>query len=79
MLVEEKERVITRAAEMSVSNAVCLLIMRGADARVQIEHDAIDATMLCNTIDPMTGKIGKCCEVFRLRQPARLETAHLAP
>ena len=78
MLVEEKERMVTGAAEVSVPNAVFLLTMRRADARIQIEHDAIAATMFGNTVDPKTRKIGKCCEVFRLRQPARLESAHLA-
>ena len=32
MLVEEKERMVTGAAEVSVPNAVFLLTMRGADA-----------------------------------------------
>ena len=63
-LVEHKERMIAGAAEVAVPDALFLFAMRRADARIHVEHDASWRTAAVNAVDPSTGEIGKCGEVF---------------
>ena len=63
---------------MPVPDAVLLLAMRRTDTRIHVEQNAPRGTPGVNTLNPAAGQIGERREVFPRRQPARLETAHLA-
>jgi hypothetical protein len=63
---------------MAIPDAHLLIAMGRADARIHVEHDASLRATAMNTVDPLAGEIGERRKVLRLRQPARLETPHLA-
>ena len=63
---------------MAVPDAVLLLAMRRADARIHVEHDASRQPTGMNAVDPLAGKLSESDEVLSGRQPFRLEAAHLA-
>jgi hypothetical protein len=63
---------------MAVPDAVLLLAVGRAYARIHVEHDASRRTAAVHKVDPPAGKVGKSGEVLRCREPLRLEPAHLA-
>ena len=77
-LVEHEQRVIAGAGVVTVPDAHLLFAMGRADARIHVEHDASRRPAAMDAIDPLPGQIGECREVLLRRQPARLETPHLA-
>lgn len=76
--VANEELMVARAAEVPVPDAVLLIAVRRADARIQIEANTIAWATFRNVADPMAGQVGKRSEVLRSRQPVRFESAHLA-
>jgi hypothetical protein len=77
-LVEHKKRVIAGAFVMAVPDALLLLAMGRADARIHVEHDASRRATAMHTVDPLTGKISERRKVPFRRQPSDLEAPHLA-
>ena len=63
---------------MAVPDAVLLLAVGRAHARIHIEHDASRRTTTMDEIDPLAGQVSKRREVLGYREPLRLEAAHLA-
>src|SRR5215472_8689647 len=63
---------------MAVPDAQLLLAMSRTDARIHVEDDASRRPAAMDAINPLTRKIGERREVLLHRQPARLETPHLA-
>jgi hypothetical protein len=58
-LIEHEQRVIAGAGVVTVPDAVFLLAMRRAHARIHIEHDASRRTTTMDDIDPPAGKISE--------------------
>jgi hypothetical protein len=77
-LVEQEQRMITGAGIVPIPDAVFLLAMGRADARIHVEHDASRRTPAMNTVDPLAGQISERRKVPFRREPARLKAAHLA-
>ena len=69
---------ITGAGVVTVPDAVLLLAMSGADARIHVEHDAPGRPAAVHTVDPLAGKIGERRKVPFRSQPARPQASHLA-
>src|ERR1700731_2602241 len=69
---------ITGAGIVPIPDAVFLLAMGRADARIHVEHDASRRTPAMNTVDPLAGQISERRKVPFRREPARLKAAHLA-
>jgi hypothetical protein len=63
---------------MAVPDAVLLLAMGRARARIHVEHDATRRSSAVHKIDPLTGQVGKRREVLVCRKPPRLKAPHLA-
>jgi hypothetical protein len=77
-LVEQKQRVVAGAGVVAIPDAVLLLAMRRADARIHVEHDALRRTAAVHAVDPLPGEIGEHREVVERSEPLGLEVAHLA-
>ena len=77
-LVEQEQWMVAGALIVAVPDAHLLFTMGRADARIHVEHDAARRPMGMNPVDPLAGQIGKPGQVLLCRQPARLETPHLA-
>jgi hypothetical protein len=77
-LVEHEQRMIAGAFVMAIPDAVLLLAVRRAHARIHIEHDASWWTAAMNAVDPFAGQVGERRKVVLRRQPARFEAPHLA-
>src|SRR3984893_14413944 len=69
---------ITGAVIVAIADAVFLLAMRRADARIHVEQDTSRRTATMNAVDPFAGKISERRKVLFRREPARLKAAHLA-
>src|SRR6516165_10383504 len=69
---------IASAGIVPVPDAVLLLTMRWAHARIHVEHDAARRPSTVHKIDPVAGQVGESREVLVCREPLRLEAAHLA-
>jgi len=76
-LVEHEQRVVARAAEMSVVGAAFLLPVGRALARIHVEHDRLRPASLVHLVNPLAGQIGQRGKVLSPAQPLRLEPAHL--
>ena len=63
---------------MAVPDALLLLAVRRAHARIHVEHDASRRAAAMHKVDPLAGQVGKSGKVLRCREPLRLEPAHLA-
>jgi hypothetical protein len=63
---------------MAVPDAVLLLAMGRAHARIHVEHNATGRTSTVHKIDPLAEQVGKSRKVLGCREPLRLEAAHLA-
>src|SRR5208282_3176396 len=77
-LIGQEQRVIARAAEMTVVGAALPLAVRGALTRIHVEHDELWRPLPVHAIDPLAGKIGDRGDVLRTSEPFRLETSYLA-
>src|SRR5215510_12315375 len=77
-LVEHEQRVIAGAGVMAVPDALLLLAMGRAHARIHVEHDATGWPSAVHKVDPLARQVGKSSEVLRRREPLRLEAPHLA-
>jgi Enoyl-(Acyl carrier protein) reductase len=77
-LVEHEQRVIAGAGVMAVPDAILLLAMGRAHARIHVEHDATGRSSAVHKVDPLAGQVSKSRKVLGCRKPLRLEAAHLA-
>jgi hypothetical protein len=77
-LVEDEQRVIAGAAEMTIVGRPFLLAMGWAHAGVHVEHHRLYGAAGMHGIDPAPGQIGECVQVGLLGQHLGLEAAHLA-
>ena len=62
---------------MAVPDAVLLLTMGRANARIHVEHDAMGRPPTVHKIDPLAGQVGKSRKVLDCREPLRFEAPHL--
>src|SRR5680860_1450664 len=69
---------IAGTGEVAVVGGAFLVAIGRAHARVHVEHDALRRTAAVHPVDPSTGEIGEHGEVLIIREPLRLEPAHLA-
>ena len=63
---------------MAVPDAILLLAMGRAHARIHVEHDAPGRPSTVHKIDPPAGQVGKSRKVRGCREPLRFEAPHLA-
>src|SRR6476620_8176992 len=77
-LVEDEQRMIAGAIVMAVPDAVLLLAMGRADARIHVEHDATGRPAGMHKVDPLAGQVSESRKVLGCREPLRLEATHLA-
>src|SRR5262249_58426359 len=77
-LVEHEQRMVAGAGVMPVPDAVLLLAMGRAHARIHVKHDASRRAATVHKADPLAGQVGKSSEVLGRREPLRLEAGHLA-
>jgi len=77
-LVEHEERMVARASEMAVPDALLLLAVGWADAGVHVEDDLVDRAGGANAIDPTSGEISESAKVSGRCEPSRFEASHLA-
>jgi len=61
-----------------VVGAAFLIAVGRADARIHVEHNPLRRSPVMNSVDPLAGEISKRRQVLIRRQPACLETPHLA-
>jgi hypothetical protein len=77
-LVEDEERVVARATEVTVPGRAFLLPVGRALRAVHVQDDAIRRATLVHPVDPGSGQLGERREVGLGREPFSLEAAHLA-
>jgi hypothetical protein len=58
-LVEDEQRMIAGAIVMAVPDAVLLLAMGRADARMHVDHDATGRPAGMHKVDPLAGQVSK--------------------
>jgi hypothetical protein len=77
-LVEDEQRVITHAAEMTVPGGALLRSMGRADRAIHIQRDPLRWLAFLNSVDPLTRHISQCSAIVGGCQHLGLETPHLA-
>ena len=76
-LVEQKERMVAGAAEVTVPRGSLLLPVGGAHRAVHVKHDVLQPRSVEEPVDPLSAEVGKRRAVLHGCQTLGLEPAHL--
>ena len=76
-LVEQEERVVAGATEVTVPCGALLFAMGRADRTVHVEHDVLQPSPVEEAVDPLAIEISERRPVTFGRQTFGLEPAHL--
>ena len=76
--VEQEQRMLTGAAEMTIVSRSLLFAMGRTDVAVHVENDHLRWTAVMNTVDPCPAHVVQGFNVCISRQKLCLKTPHLA-
>ncbi len=76
VLVEQEQRMIASALEVTVVRRALLFAMRLAELAIQIQDQIVERSTLVNGVDPCAGQIHQRREILPRTQHLRLEPAH---
>lgn len=76
-LVEAEQRVVRRAAEMTIVGRAFLFAVGRALRGVHVQDDGFRLLALMDPVDPRPGEVGQRRQIIIRRRPLRLEAPHL--